>query len=644
MRRARNTNQILRRSRRKETITRNWVNLPIDKVKEEFVKSYENNDITIINTPTGSGKTMRVPFWAYNQSNKQSYCLVPRRKMAQSAVKGAYCTTWVNSPMGKEGDLDWAVGQDGKRKEDLVDKKVVYCTEGSFLSREMQNYTEGSTIIIDEVHEQNVDTEILLLSSTAWAKQGHKIVLMSATMDIDKYKVYFEQKGLSVGYVKLENDGSNRPYNVDLLISSNPLKELAEEVLGGKRALVGVAGGKEHSQIANELNMYFIQKGQRIPVYFFHSRMEEEEWMEAMNYEGPCVYIATNVLQSGHTVNNINVGYFTGNGRRMVNKDGTDMLETYTLSRSELLQWHGRLGRTCPGTIYWSEGQKNVFEKQSFLPTPKIELQSLEDTFAHFLVKGFSLLNKENKLLNHPSSSRLMQAVETLEKLNVYDNKKLLKEIMKKGQGVRNGLLLLYADLKNVDLSVTMRMLLEIQSADPFGFCKSDALKELSGIYQNKEKSELMNRLKHIKAIMTDLGAYNPRIDKFLPLGNLSKEEKAILKEKKVFIKGLYQLNAKFRKIQKEHKESNDKDRENKNMIDKEEAVIKGFKAAWADRVYKKVGNRWYHEKDEAKDDPKTVDNNCVISSVDFSTVVAIPYNIDLGHKVIKVIKTPFFY
>ena len=76
--------------------------------------------------------------------------------------------------------------------------RILYCTTGVLLQRliltkSLQDFTH---IILDEVHERDQPMDFLLiLVRTLWLRnsQNVKIILMSATIDVEKLAHYFRQ-------------------------------------------------------------------------------------------------------------------------------------------------------------------------------------------------------------------------------------------------------------------------------------------------------------------------------------------------------------------------------------------------------------------------------------------------------------------
>lgn len=84
----------------------------------------------------------------------------------------------------------------GLIKNTCPDTRITYCTTGVLLnklvnSKSMMEYTH---VILDEVHERDEDMDFLLLVVKRLLRTNSttvKVVLMSATIDVNKFATYF---------------------------------------------------------------------------------------------------------------------------------------------------------------------------------------------------------------------------------------------------------------------------------------------------------------------------------------------------------------------------------------------------------------------------------------------------------------------
>ncbi|WWC99866.1 hypothetical protein V866_006775 [Kwoniella sp. B9012] len=184
--------------------------LPVTSRATEILAKIEVNDVTIVMAATGSGKTTQVPqllFDHYINRGEGAKCNIvctqPRRLAAMSVAERIADER--GQSLGKE--VGYQVRFDTKLPQ--PNGSITFCTTGIFLKR-MQSAL-GSTadpnavarmdevthIVVDEVHERDIDTDLLLvvlkrlLADRISRKKPLKVILMSATIDPTLFKTYF---------------------------------------------------------------------------------------------------------------------------------------------------------------------------------------------------------------------------------------------------------------------------------------------------------------------------------------------------------------------------------------------------------------------------------------------------------------------
>ena len=403
------------------------MNLPISKVLDKISNEIQKHHLVIVSTPTSSGKTMCIPLLCAEKSEVQTFCTVPRRILASEAAKSANTIHEANVSGFIHG-------------EDEADKtsKVIYITEGSFIMRKLgEKYNPGEIICLDEVHEQGKLMDALLFCAIEWCQRGKKVILMSATLEIPKYKGYFEKRGLSVGVVELPQ--SETSFQTDFVITEDPIKAVADAANAGGRVIVGLPGVKEIEDFSKGISRTF--KGK---IFQLHGEVELDEQEQALKYDASCVYLCTNMVQSGITIKNLTHGYFEGHGKRIELSKGESKLVKYKLSKSEMRQWFGRLGRMCKGTIFVTSEKEISLEGRDEMPTPENLRTSLEDIILQFAYMGYRF--NDCKLLNKPSKANIDFSFEILKKLGCVDDSFEVNDygldIISEGSGVRGGIII----------------------------------------------------------------------------------------------------------------------------------------------------------------------------------------------------------
>lgn len=172
------------------------VKLPICEKRKEIIYELARNDVIIIRAATGSGKSSQVPQYILEDAfrNKKNVNIIvtqPRRISAQSLAKRVALERKceLGSLVGYQIGLD--------RKFDNNDTRLLYCTTGVFLQKLIneKSLAKWSHIIIDEIHERDLDMDfvLLILRRLMTAKYtGTKLILMSATMETVHISDYFQ--------------------------------------------------------------------------------------------------------------------------------------------------------------------------------------------------------------------------------------------------------------------------------------------------------------------------------------------------------------------------------------------------------------------------------------------------------------------
>ncbi|CAL8079092.1 unnamed protein product [Calicophoron daubneyi] len=168
--------------------------LPVHPYQASILETIRNNRVTLIRGETGCGKTTQIPQFildAYIGSNSGANCAIlvtqPRRISAISlAERVAY----------ERGEsLGMSVGY-SVRFETVHPRpygSILFCTVGT-MARKMESGLRGvSHIIVDEIHERDVNTDfmLILLRDMISIHQNLRIVLMSATIDTTMFVDYF---------------------------------------------------------------------------------------------------------------------------------------------------------------------------------------------------------------------------------------------------------------------------------------------------------------------------------------------------------------------------------------------------------------------------------------------------------------------
>ncbi|XP_018116461.1 ATP-dependent RNA helicase A protein-like isoform X2 [Xenopus laevis] len=168
--------------------------LPVKKFEEEILHAVHSSPVVIIRGATGCGKTTQVPQYILDEyicNDRAAQCNIvvtqPRRISAVSVAER------VAFERGEE--IGKSCGY-SVRFESVLPRphaSMLFCTVGVLLRKLEAGIRGISHVIVDEIHERDINTDFLLvvLRDVIQAFPDVRIILMSATIDTSMFCEYF---------------------------------------------------------------------------------------------------------------------------------------------------------------------------------------------------------------------------------------------------------------------------------------------------------------------------------------------------------------------------------------------------------------------------------------------------------------------
>jgi ATP-dependent RNA helicase DHX29 len=172
-------------------------NLPVTAYRYQFLEAVDKHSVVILQADTGAGKSTQAPQFLLEDALSKGkgdqvniICTQPRRVAAVSLAERIADETCVN--LGDQ--VGFQIRMESKRSRNT---KLLFCTTGVLLRR-LQNEHERllgnvTHIVIDEVHERQVQTDVLLIAvkQILLKRSDLKVILMSATMNSSLFSDFF---------------------------------------------------------------------------------------------------------------------------------------------------------------------------------------------------------------------------------------------------------------------------------------------------------------------------------------------------------------------------------------------------------------------------------------------------------------------
>ncbi|CAI9105432.1 OLC1v1004355C4 [Oldenlandia corymbosa var. corymbosa] len=367
--------------------------LPISALRDKIIEKIQENRVTLIVGEPGCGKSSQVPQFLLEENMEPILCTQPRRfavvAVANMVAKARNCE------VGEE--IGYHIGHSKVFSER---SKILFKTAGVLLDEIRDKGLRAlkyKVIILDEVHERSVESDLVLLCVKQFLLKNSslRLVLMSATADINKYRDYFRDLGRGERVEVLAVPPSTNQHQIfqrkvlyleqvtELLDMES--ESLSTKYCSGLSPFAADAGIKAnvhkliHELVVhihrNEPDMeksiliflptyysleqqWFLLKpfSRTFKVFILHRSVNTAEALKAMKIlkSHRKVILATNIAESSVTIPQ--VGYVIDSCRSLQvfwdNNRKLDSAELVWVSRSQADQRKGRTGRTCDGYVY----------------------------------------------------------------------------------------------------------------------------------------------------------------------------------------------------------------------------------------------------------------------------------------------------
>uniref|UniRef100_A0A1I8M1Q8 Uncharacterized protein n=1 Tax=Musca domestica TaxID=7370 RepID=A0A1I8M1Q8_MUSDO len=417
-------------------------NLPIFKYKDALKKSLDETNVLIIAGDTGCGKSTQVPQYLYEFGYKSIACTQPRRLACISLSKRV-----AHEMLDDYGST---VGfQIRFEKNKTQHTNILFITEGLLL-RQLAlecNLEQYDVLILDEIHERNLYGDFLLgvTKCLLRAKPTLKLILMSATINVELFHNYFKDEGAKLLQVpgrlypiktvympppslELQAKTSSRSQKSSGRLDPAPfvqvLSLIDEKYSTTERGdvLIFVSGVNEITTVCDAAKEYAEQQSHWI-ILPLHSGLSLAEQDKVFDYapEGmrKCI-VSTNIAETSLTVDGIRFVVDSGKVKEM-SYDASckgQRLKEFWVSKSSAEQRKGRAGRTGPGTCFrlFSEKQYDAFEPY---PTPEIFRVPLDSILLQMVSMGLPNV-RQFPFIESPDEESIEQTILGLKQHNAF--------------------------------------------------------------------------------------------------------------------------------------------------------------------------------------------------------------------------------
>ncbi|KAJ1331132.1 ATP-dependent RNA helicase DHR2 [Microdochium nivale] len=368
--------------------------LPIWAHQDEIRQSLSSSDVLLMVGETGSGKSTQTPQFLCDEPwcrrrkvtigsetvNVGGMVAITQPRRVAATTLANRVSREMGTPLGasREGAVGYSVRFDHNVPKGI---RIKFLTEGMLLQELLRdpNLRQYSAVIVDEIHERSVDVDLLagflkqILSSDNSGRGGVplKVVVMSATADVEKIQDFFQLENSAIPSTQLLRI-KGRQFPVEIVHVDQPVPDVQEallkqifkihlqEPLPGD-VLAFLTGQEEIESAQKLIEEYSATLASDVPklaVFPLYGQLsiqaQQDAFQPAKKGFTRKIVLATNIAETSVTVPGVR--YVVDCGKSKVkqfrSRLGMESLLAKPISKSSAIQRAGRAGREGPGKCF----------------------------------------------------------------------------------------------------------------------------------------------------------------------------------------------------------------------------------------------------------------------------------------------------
>lgn len=376
-------------------VAKKWRALPAYKHSNTIIDLIQENQVILIVSSTGSGKTVLLPKLALHSLNYSGHVIVtmPKQIIVKSAAE--YSAITMDVQLGKE--IGYQYRGDAKQTDDT---KILYATDGTLVSQLIKDplIKKYDIVIIDEAHERKIQIDFLLylLKNAMRNRKDLKVIIMSATINVGLFEKYFSDYKFASFNLEGERIYPIKSIFTDVQVNEKNYMEIGYEIIKNiierdeltpntaHDILFFVPSVNDTQKICDmvnrdKLDLYCIE----IYAGVHHDKQviaQDKDKYKEFGKNRKLV-MATNVAESSITIDGI----------KFVIDSGFEFLSSYDpklrakrldkklITVAQVRQRMGRAGRTEAGICYHLYSEQQYEKEMEKYPEPSIKTSNIFD-------------------------------------------------------------------------------------------------------------------------------------------------------------------------------------------------------------------------------------------------------------------------
>ncbi|OWV23983.1 hypothetical protein B7982_06040 [Fibrobacter sp. UWB2] len=354
---------------------RTYKDLAIAEEEQKLVDAVNKTNNLLVEAPTGSGKSLYIPWFLSNHFSGRIVVLQPRRIAALALAQ--YSAKLHNEPCGKT--VGYQFRQDSCKSSAT---RILFQTYGNFLQELLHGKMNAEWVIFDEYHERKADMDLLFAyllklqaaSQTSGSEsiKAPRIAVMSAKLNREEMEQALGVKCLELGHplypvqILHQKPAAGTNISAGQGIESEVVRALRTLYRNNvwQTTLVFLPGKAEiakcHTAASEALGDNIAEF---LELYGGQDRETQDRIFEET--ERPRVIFTTNIAETSITVPNV-TGVVDSGIERVSEYDDSEkvnVLRTLPISLQNAIQRSGRSGRTqngCAIRLWTEDAEKHM--------------------------------------------------------------------------------------------------------------------------------------------------------------------------------------------------------------------------------------------------------------------------------------------
>ncbi len=409
--------------------------LPVYKQKDRILQALADNQVVVVESPTGSGKTTQIPLILHEAGYSRTGMIgvtQPRRIAAVSVCD--YIARQLQTQV--PGIVGYKM-----RFEDKTDfsTRIKIMTDGILLQeiKADKDLSRYNVMLIDEAHERSLNVDFILgiLKALVARRPEFKVIISSATINAEVFSEYFDEcpivridAGAFPVQVIYDAQRSEEGPEWQLLKIEEIVRRVIEERREGD-ILIFLAGEQAIKDCMTVLAALPMAKRlELVPLYGRLGKEEQERVFIPTPHNKVKIVVATNIAETSVTIDGI--ATVIDSGLSKINyynpKTFISSLVEGPISKASCNQRKGRAGRTQPGTCYRLYSKKD-YEARPLFTTEEIYRTDLSEVVLRMAELGISDFETFD-FISPPADRGIHGAIETLRLLDALTDDNALSE------------------------------------------------------------------------------------------------------------------------------------------------------------------------------------------------------------------------